>query len=211
MKRILFLTGLLLSMLLFPACNKGVLMEKIVVFDNEVWKQNEYVECEVDIEDTAQYYTLYLNIRNSVDYEYQNLYLFVDLVTPDSMEYRDTTEIYLADVYGNWYGRGGRLKDRQYYFLCMHTPLKYGMMNVPYPTTINDKTVSVNEYYPVRVQFPQKGKYVFRFHQAMRTDALKGIANFGLTVKEYDQEAVVKEIKKENKLRKKMEKERRGE
>ena len=45
-------------------------------------------------------YDLILSVRHSVDYDYQNLFLFVESET------KDTIEIMLADKAGKWYGTG---------------------------------------------------------------------------------------------------------
>lgn len=204
MKKHFNLIIVLILTMLCMSCDRDAIYENIVDFEDEKWPQGETVVCEFEIEDAEEYYTLYLNVRNSIDYKYQNLYLFVDLKTPDGNTYRDTVQLYLADRDGNWYGKGKRLKDRKYYFACPQTPLKFSLMNVPYKTEVQGKEVVVNEYYPVKVKFPQNGKYRFTFRQAMREGVLEGIANFGLTVKKFNEKALVKEINKENKRRTKI-------
>ena len=53
-----------------------------------------------EIMDTLATYSLSLNVRHSIDYEYQNLFVFV------SGEVNDTIELMLADKNGKWKGRG---------------------------------------------------------------------------------------------------------
>lgn len=199
-KQITLIIGLLFT-ILCVSCDKDTIYENIADFNDEKWEKSETVVCEFEIDDADEYYTLYLNVRNSVDYSYQNLYLFVDLQTPSGTTHRDTVQLFLADRDGNWHGKGKRLKDRKYYFACPQTPLKFSLMNVPYRTEVQGKEVVVNEYYPVKVKFPEKGKYSFTFRQAMRADTLEGIANFGMAVKKYNEKALIKEINKENRRR----------
>lgn len=150
------------------SCGSDVYYEKIHSINRECWNKQDSVVCEFDIEDSLQFFTIYMNIRNSVSYRYQNLYLFMDTQNPMGECSRDTLEFVLADAYGNWKGKGDRLKDYQYFF------------------------------YP-KVRFPYKGHYRFTFYQAMREEDLKGIANFGMTVKTFDERKFQKEIAKRRK------------
>lgn len=219
----LFLT---FALLLLVACDRDVVSEKIVEMKGEKWNLKEAVECEFEIEDADQFYTLELEVRNTVEYPYSNLYLFVDIETPDTMKYRDTLQLFLADNAGHWYGKGKRLKDCSYYFaadprFCMTTkevkgyvpfsvatlhgkgrhPFHFEPLIVPFEMEYQGEKVSVPEYYPVKVRFPKAGTYKFTFYQAMRVDDLPGIASFGLKVSKYNEEKLIKKIKKENKER----------
>ena len=144
-------------LLTVASCRRGVFYEEILPVKNETWTLDDTLHFTFDITDTMQYYTIYMDIRNSIDYEMQNLYLFMDSEDPRGNVNRDTLEFLLADAHGNWVGKGnGRLKDYQYLF------------------------------YP-KVRFPYSGTYRFSFVQAMRTEKLEGIANFGLTLYYFDE------------------------
>lgn len=168
MNRIFTWAAFLAVALVSAACGSDVYYEKIHEIDHETWKKDAGVTCTLDIQDTMQYYTIYMNIRNSVSYRYQNLYVFMDTKDPKGTLTRDTLEFVLADLHGNWKGKGERLKDYQYFF------------------------------YP-KVRFPFKGKYSFTFYQAMRDDNLDGIANFGMTVKYFDEDIFRKDMEKRKK------------
>lgn len=144
--------------LLVSSCHRDVYYEDIQSIEGETWNCGDTLHFQFDIEDTLQYYTIYMDIRNSVDFETQNLYLFMDSENPQGTVSRDTLEFLLADAHGNWVGKGSnRLKDYQYLF------------------------------YP-KVRFPYSGTYKFSFVQAMRADNVKGIANFGMTMYYFDEE-----------------------
>ena len=214
------------AMMLFVACDRDVVSEEIAEMKGERWDKDEVVTCECEISDADSYYTLELEVRNTVDYPYRNLYLFVDIETPDTMKYRDTLQLFLADNAGHWYGKGSRLKDRSYYWgadpkFCATTreikgyvpysvatfhgngvhPFRFEPLIVPFEMEYQGQAVSVTECYPVKVRFPKAGTYKFTFRQGMRDDALEGIASFGLKVSKYNEEKLVKAIKKENKER----------
>ncbi|SRR5574344_451316 len=163
MKIKIALLSLFLSLFVLTACQRGIFYEKIHTLEDETWNVKELLTCEFEITDTMQFYTMYMDIRNSVDFETQNLYVFMDTQDPTGAKTRDTLEFLLADAHGNWKGKGnGRLKDYQYLF------------------------------YP-KVRFPYSGKYTFTFQQAMRQDDVKGIANFGMTVYTFDEKRFKKE------------------
>ncbi|MCK9338450.1 MAG: gliding motility lipoprotein GldH [Bacteroidales bacterium] len=153
---------LFLSLFLFSSCKHDIFYEEIHSIENETWNVKNVLNCEFEITDTMQFYTMYMDIRNSVDFETRNLYVFMDTEDPNGTKSRDTLEFVLADAHGNWKGKGnGRLKDYQYLF------------------------------YP-KVRFPYKGTYHFSFQQAMRQDDVVGIANFGMTVYTFDEKRFIK-------------------
>lgn len=214
-----------LIVLLFTACDADFVAEEVTDIACEKWNKDEVATCEFEIEDADSYYTLMLDLRNTVDYSYQNLYLFCDIKTPDTL-YRDTLEVFLADPAGNWYGNGNRLKDRSYYFaadpkfvstthkikghvpysvatfsgLGKH-PFRFEPLIVPFRVEVDGQQAEATECYPVKVKFPKAGKYKFTFWQAMREENLEGISSIGLTVKKYNESALIKAIQKENKAR----------
>lgn len=217
---------MLFALLLMAACDHDVVSEQIAEVKGEKWKANEAVKCECEIEDADAYYTMELQVRNTVDYPYRNLYLFVDIETPDTMKYCDTVQLFLADNAGRWYGKGSRLKDRSYYFAAdpkfrtttheikgyvpysvstLHGmskhPFRFEPLIVPFEMEYQGQQVSVTECYPVKVRFPKTGTYKFAFRQGMRDDELQGIASFGLKVSKYNEEKLIKKIKRENKER----------
>ena len=217
---------MLLAMLSFAACDRDVVSEEIAEMKGECWDKTEVVKCECEITDVDTYYTMELEVRNTVDYPYRNLYLFVDIETPDTMKYCDTVQLFLADNAGRWYGKGSRLKDRSYYFaadpkFCTTTrsikgyvpfsvatihgngghPFRFDPLIVPFEMEYQGQQVSVDEYYPVKMRFPKAGTYKFTFRQGMRDDKLEGIASFGIKVSKYNETKIVKAIKKENKER----------
>jgi gliding motility-associated lipoprotein GldH len=104
------------------------------------------------IHDSLQFYNFYIDVRNTTDYPYQNLYLFFTTQFPDSTVYVDTLNCILCDAYGRWTGKGsGQIRENRFVLKS-------------------------------KVRFPQKGDYTFSAQQAMREIDLKGITDFGITL-----------------------------
>ena len=116
------------------------------------WTADQKAEFVFEIQDTLSAFDYFINIRNTTDYKYSNLYLFIRTDFPDGRYSVDTAEIFLADINGNWLGNGyGEIKDSQILFR------KKG-------------------------RFPMKGNYKITFEQAMRDDQLMGIDAVGIRI-----------------------------
>jgi gliding motility-associated lipoprotein GldH len=135
-----------------PSCYNTVIFEKNITILNGIWDRNNPVEIFFPIEDTTEPVNLIFNIRHSTDYEFSNLFLFIDTRYPDGRKIRDTLEIILAGHDGQWFGKGfGKIKE-------LSVPLRKDLV------------------------FPMKGDYTFVFEQAMRIKELNGIEDVGITI-----------------------------
>jgi gliding motility-associated lipoprotein GldH len=116
------------------------------------WNIENSVRFNVDIEDTAQPYDVFIMLRHNTDYEFMNLFLFMKTYYPDLEFSRDTLECFLADETGRWFGRGGSsVKDHMMLFQR-------------------------------NVKFPQEGHYQFEFIHGMRTENLQNIMDLGMRI-----------------------------
>ena len=96
--RNLFLIG---TIVIFISCNNSIVFEKYITFENQEWNTDSLLSFGYTITDTISTYKLVLNVRHSVEYEYQNLFLFVK-----SDSSTDTIELLLAEDNGKWTGKG---------------------------------------------------------------------------------------------------------
>ena len=150
LKRTLMLAAAAVT--LMCGCAKGTFYDKHCAVDKEGWYMDEDLRFAVDIEDTLTPYDFYIDVRNTKDYAYSNLFLFVKTTFPDKVERRDTLECPLADAFGKWYGKQtSRHVDGRY---LLHKS----------------------------VIFPMKGTYTFQVTHAMRDTVVTGIKNIGLHV-----------------------------
>ncbi len=86
-------------MFVFFGCTKNT-ESQYYSFDNKIWNTDSIVVFNYFISDTTKKYDLLLKIRHTVDYDFQNLFLFLDGGT------KDTVEIILANKNGKWRGSG---------------------------------------------------------------------------------------------------------
>lgn len=142
----------LFSALALASCDKKGVYEGNISTSNSIWAKNNVAKFIAPINDTVSYHNIYINLRNTTDYQNCNLFLFIATTAPSGATQLDTIECFLADDQGKWLGKGfGYIRDSQ----------------IPYKRSI---------------RFPQKGDYKFEIKQAMRTDTLTGISSVGVRI-----------------------------
>ncbi|MBN2597046.1 gliding motility lipoprotein GldH [Labilibaculum sp.] len=151
MKMLRVLCTLLLGVLVL-SCDSNRVYEQYENIPDFEWDQENILRFEVEITDTIHANDIFINLRNSGDYAYSNLWVFVRVTSPDNELNEEKVEIELADETGDWYGSGfGDIFDLQ----------------VPFKQ---------------KVVFPRSGKYVFEIVQGMYDQKLKGIVNVGIRI-----------------------------
>ena len=144
-----------LASLLFTSCDSNRYYEQNLEIANEQWLSDESAEFVVDIMDTNSQFNFYVNVRNTNEYPYANLYVFIESTFPDSLVARDTVELQLANLDGKWLGSGfGKYKYH-------HFILRKAM------------------------RFVQQGSYTFKIDQGMRKQQLNGISDIGIRLEYY--------------------------
>ena len=96
---------LLFGLLLLTACASNTVYSDYKAIPNEGWESYDSKEFVVTLP-TDGCYDINLFVRHSNVYQYSNLWIFMDRLTPDSVFTTDTVNITLADLYGNWVGNG---------------------------------------------------------------------------------------------------------
>jgi gliding motility-associated lipoprotein GldH len=133
-------------------CKEQIVFEQNQKTDEMGWPANEILNFEFEVKDTTQLFDIFLNVRNTTEYEYSNLYVFFQTDFPDGRTFRDTVEMILADHQGKWTGKGfGKLKSNSFHFRK-------------------------------DVWFPDEGVYEFTIQHAMREELLKGISDMGIKI-----------------------------
>ena len=80
-------------------------------FNNNMWNTDSAAVFKYTISDTIIKYDLSLKIRHTIDYEFQNLFLFLEDIK------KDTVEIILASKNGKWLGSGiSDVREVEYVF-----------------------------------------------------------------------------------------------
>lgn len=122
------------------SCEKNVFFQETQKIDGEKWLTTQSCDFSVGVSDINRNYDFFLNIRNTADYKFSNLYFFLHTYYPGGTTSIDTLECTLARPDGKWIGTGfGRIK-------YLRVPIKQN------------------------VRFPRAGTYHFKIYQAMRGD-----------------------------------------
>lgn len=107
MKQALKLINIICLTLCLGACSpKHNDYSEFKTLDLEGWAYGDTLTYNVEHQDSIVEGNLFLALRHSNDYLYQNLWLEVQFTDADKLRYTDTLNIILADVYGRWNGKG---------------------------------------------------------------------------------------------------------
>ena len=97
---------LALTSLMLVACQHNVVYTDFCTLPNNGWEADSTVCFQPTIEDTAADYQFQLILRHTDAYQYQNLWMFLEVKNDSAILSQDTIECYLADDRGNWLGGG---------------------------------------------------------------------------------------------------------
>ena len=70
------------------------------------WHADSTIVFQFNISDTTNVFYSEINIRHTISYSFQNLFVFIHSITPDGQTKIDTLECVLADIGGKWKGKG---------------------------------------------------------------------------------------------------------
>ena len=88
------------TIVMFISCDNSIVFEEYKGFENQKWSTDSVVVFNYSITDTTSKNTIKIKLRHTVDYEFQNLFLFVEA------DVIDTVELMLANKEGMWLGSG---------------------------------------------------------------------------------------------------------
>lgn len=146
------LSAMTISLLAMLSCSGDQLYFRYHDIPAESWHKDSAAIYEFEVTDTAKTYNVYVKVRNSGDYQHQNLWLFIEKLSPDSTMRKDTINFYLADLRGKWLGSGV------------------------------GSAFEMHVLYQQNIRFEKKGKYQYKISHGMREDNLKGMSNIGLKI-----------------------------
>lgn len=147
MKNLILLCVLLISL---SACENLLFKAEQVSITDAAWDKEKVISIPMQIADTSSTFDYYVSLRNTEEYPYQNIFLFIDLEFPNGRMLRDTLGVDLAASDGRWKGKGAG--------------------------SSYDNRILVNR----KMKFPLPGDYTFRIRHAMREEQLKGIQTVGV-------------------------------
>jgi len=70
------------------------------------WHADSTIVFQFNISDTTNVFYSEINIRHTISYSFQNLFVFIHIITPDGQTSTDTLECILADNTGKWNAKG---------------------------------------------------------------------------------------------------------
>lgn len=138
------------------SCRNKTLFNSKITFQEKGWNWSDSYKDTVQITDTINTYNIFITIDLNENYQFSNLYLFVNTILPDSSELTDTINYYLANEKGKWLGKN-----------------RFGKISNKFP-------------YKKNVRFPFQGAYIFKIEQAMRVEPLTGVKSCGIRIESYN-------------------------
>jgi len=119
----------------------------------DAWNKNDVVSFNIEAPDSTEAYNLFVNLRNTNDYRYSNIFLIVEMNFPHGKTLRDTLEYRMAKPNGELLGTG--------------------------MTSVKENKL----WYKEGVVFSEAGEYTVNIQHAMRENgAVNGIINLeGIT------------------------------
>jgi len=88
------------------ACDENRVFDTYVTLETEGWGKEDLVSFQFDMMDSLGNYDLFIQVRNTNEFEYSNLYLITELQYPSGFHVVDTLEYKMTDSYGRWLGTG---------------------------------------------------------------------------------------------------------
>lgn len=149
---------IIFTALFLVSCETNTVFSEVRALDGH-WGADEVIEFKLPELDSLATYNLFINVRNSNQYKYNNLFLIVSMNFPHGKTITDTLEYRMANPDGTWLGQGiGELKDNKL-------------------------------WYKERVKFIEEGTYTVDIMQAMRNNGevegvskLEGITDVGFSI-----------------------------
>lgn len=101
---------------LLASCTDGIVVSESRSLPG-YWDKTEQLEFQVPQLDSLKKYDIFLNVRNTNDYPFNNLFLIVAMEFPHGKTLVDTLEYKMAYPNGEWMGEGiGSVKDNKLWY-----------------------------------------------------------------------------------------------
>jgi len=151
--------GLVIALLItLSACDHSRVFEEYKSVKGGSWKYDDSIQFKINIEDTAQRYNLFVDVRLNFYFVWRNLWVKVITEYPNHKTELTSVNLPLSASDGVWYGK------------CSGD--------------ICEMRVGIQE----NAIFPQKGIYTFTIIQDMRQNPLDKIIDIGMRVEKYEKE-----------------------
>ncbi|MGM5469218.1 gliding motility lipoprotein GldH [Flavobacteriaceae bacterium LMO-SS05] len=90
---------------IFSSCDSNRVFDEYKSVPNQ-WHKDSIISFKVTPPDSINSYNLFINLRNTNEYKYNNLFLIVEMDYPNGKVLKDTLEYKMADPSGKLLGTG---------------------------------------------------------------------------------------------------------
>jgi len=97
--------GFLLISLILVSCDSNRIFDEYKSIPSS-WNKDDIISFKVTPPDSIKNYNLFVNLRNTNTYKYNNLFLIVEMVFPHGKIMKDTLEYRMAEPSGAFLGTG---------------------------------------------------------------------------------------------------------
>ncbi|OMP32159.1 gliding motility lipoprotein GldH [Mangrovimonas sp. DI 80] len=151
----------LLMGILYLSCDSNQVYDEYQTVPNK-WHKDAVISFKVTPPDSLNNYNLFVNLRNTSDYKYSNLFLIVGMEYPNGKITKDTLEYAMAKPNGEFLGTGfSDVKENKLWYKGYESPFV----------------------------FDESGEYTINIQQAMRenghlegVEELEGITDIGFRI-----------------------------
>ncbi len=152
---------IIILVIFFSSCDSNQVFDEYKSVQKQ-WHKDSIMSFKVNPPDSIKPYKLYVNIRNTNAYKFNNLFLIVEMVYPHGKTTKDTLEYQMAKPSGELLGEGiTDIKENKLWYKGFEKPFV----------------------------FDEKGDYIIKIQHAMRNngdingvDNLEGITDVGFRI-----------------------------
>ena len=102
-----FLMLLGIALMFLVSCGPTSIYENSIVLADGVWDQSTQLVNTFEVNDTTQFYDLYLDVEHSTEYAYENVYVQIETGFPHKDPVTQVLPLDFADKKGKWHGKCG--------------------------------------------------------------------------------------------------------
>ncbi|WP_431156994.1 gliding motility lipoprotein GldH [Winogradskyella poriferorum] len=144
-----------ISIVLFLICLLNFSCDSNAVYDvyksvPNQWNKDTIANFSIEAPDTTNSYNLFVNVRNTNDYKFNNLFLIVELNYPNGKALRDTLEYRMAKPNGELLGSGfSDIKENKLWYKGFDEPFIFNeegeyQVNIQHAMRENGSVEGVN-------------------------------------------------------------------
>jgi len=102
--------------LMFTSCDQQPVASEMKTLPN-YWPKDDKITFTIPQLDSLSKYNVYLHLRNSNEYQFNNIYIIAEMIFPHGRVVTDTLEYRMAETNGKWLGTGiGSIKDNKLWY-----------------------------------------------------------------------------------------------